>query len=255
MIASRVLLGGLIVLLPLAIDVPGPARDSSETRVSLSGGTGSYAIIARACDNSVVNRRSVHFTDQSASLDHKFASPVRLGVRAGLLDDEGATDGANRYINPNFSLDWRLASVGAGYFEARNDLPTGEGAIFRKQLSFHVRFGDPKSGAVWAEFLESEPLYSGGGYFCAGAETQVGRVVSFKLGLSVRPYDAGGVSARGEFRIAPALDAVLKARLGESAGIGENAFAAGLTYRMWGRGHFVRPARAAPAQPDTARGP
>jgi len=71
-----------------------------------------------------------------------------------------------------------------------------------------------------------------------GVGARLGPNVAAWAGLSAGPYDGAAVALRSEVRISPRVSARVGGRFGSSAGIGENAVALGLTYRL--------PWRAAP---------
>jgi hypothetical protein len=233
---------GILFLLPLVVGIQGSNKDSSETNIKLAGGTGSYAYITRGCEGQVLTKNKIPFNDLGFSLDHKFASPVRVGLRGGNIwernrysfegIDSPSEKITNFYINPDLSLEWKWFSIGAGLFSAEKDLYWRDMGSARKLPSGHLRLGSPQL-YLSAHLLESVPLYSGGGYLNLGFGGEASRRVSFWLGLGVTgPYDIGGFLIKTNIKVKGNWRLDLAGRLGSSEGISENAFSFGLNYRF-----------------------
>jgi len=231
-------LGAFIAALPLAVDAPGPARDSSqaspgETRLSIAGGAGSYALVMRGCEGQVLSSETVRFRDMGASADHKFSNPIRVGLRAGTVHSELAGgSGDNGYVNPNLSLDWRWVSMGGGYLRSQHGFPgRGNRELSQIPVSGHLRLG-PERVHFLISAMEDVPLYSGGGYCDVGAGFRAGtRANVVFVGLSaLGPYDGVGFVLHASPALTRTISLDLKGRLGPGEGQTEVGFAVGVSY-------------------------
>jgi hypothetical protein len=237
------------VVLPLLIGVENDEKDSTETNFKIAVGQGSYAYVTRGCEGEVLTKDKIPFTDFGFSADHKFKSPIKIGLRSGYISDEIPVssvyyddyksylfeDRTNFYFNPDFSLEWKWFGIGAGPFFAQKTLYGSEGETWGKTLpSGHIRLGT-KSAYISINMLENVPLYSGGGYLDLGYGVRASRNFSFWLGMGTSgPYDYIGFVAKTNLRLKGNLHFDLAGRLGSSEGISENAISMGLNYRMIG---------------------
>ena len=250
-------IGALAAAAPLAVSAP----PDHATEVRVAAGTGSYAVITRGCDNSVIAKHQAHFDNWSAEASHKFSSsPVRLGVRGGSfqigeLDQSG-------YVNPYLSLDWRRFSIGGGWVGADGPIPDGDNDELTNQgngstASGHVRIGSSRLYFSLSAF-EGFPFLSPG-HLAMGVGKGGERVHGW-LGTSFAPYDQPGVLAQVDVSAGRHFRVIGLGRLGSSEGVDENAFALGLSYRWPARGRpsdESRPTESsppppAPASPDSA---
>jgi hypothetical protein len=185
----------------------------------------------------VISAQRAHFTDGSAAVEHKFANPLGVGVRGGLVRvGESGNNATSSYVNPFAGADWTNVGFGGGYVYSDRGLPNSGGPTsdwFHSFGSGHLRLGPGDRTHLMISVLESEPLISGGGYFDLGLGFHPGPGVRGFIGLSAAPYDGPGAALRGEVRLAPQLFLNLNARLGASEGLGENAGGVGLTYRKF----------------------
>jgi hypothetical protein len=147
---SRVLF--LFLFFPLVIGVENTNTDSTVTNFKIAGGLGSYAYVTRGCEGQVLSKEKVPFEDAGFSLDHKFNTPLKIGLRAGYISDRQPTyinkfvDRGNYYVNPDLSFESKWIGVGAGPFFARDVLYGTEGSDWGSTLpSWHLRFGTQKS--------------------------------------------------------------------------------------------------------------
>jgi hypothetical protein len=253
---SRIhLLFAVCLALPLAVDDPAAVRDSSETRISIAGGYGTYALITRGCEGQVLSSDQVHFTDASAALDHHFANPLGVGVRGGFMRVGGSGHYVTTsYVNPHVVADWRAIGLGAGYMYVSKGLPTMDDELILGRPenvgSAHLRVGHADGTHFLISVLENQPLISGGGYFDLGFGFHPCPNIKGFVGLSGGPYDGPGAALGTEIALTPEVLLDLKARLGASESVGENAAAIGLTYRPFSRrSNETSPEPAAPAPP------
>lgn len=223
----------LVVALPLAVSAHDSDSARSFTTLSISGGVGDYAVITRGCNNEILSRAQYPFRDYGASIDHKFAFPMRVGVRAGGLEEQ---DVINRYVSPHLSLEWRKFSIGYGPVYAQREFSTGSGTLDNSQTwhSGHVRIGDLSKGYFSIGYFENLPLYSGGGHFDMGGGGRVTPRLGFWGGISVEPYDGVGIVSKWNYRVTSGLSAIAKFRIGAAAGEGENAISIGAQWRIPG---------------------
>jgi hypothetical protein len=245
--ASRGLFTVFVLLFPLAIDIPSPPSDSTRTRVALSGGNGGYALVGRGCEGQVLRKDRVDFREAEIAIDHRLDEAIRLGVRGGVIRARGPqTPRENRYVNPTVSIGSRGFEVGGGPVFSRHPFPTGGYEESRIDGSGHLRIGPEDYRYFFVSYMESQPLYSGGGYLSIGLGGRPRPNLGFSAALSIRPYDRAGAALGAEFRPAPRLAAQMHVRLGGSERIGENAVSLGLSYSL---GHRTPPPASRPFDP------
>jgi hypothetical protein len=235
-------------VLPLLIGVENDGKDSTETNLKIAGGLGSYTYVTRGCEGQVLTKDKIPFNDFGFSIDHKFRSPVKIGLRSGSISDKTPVsrvylddydaylfkDRTNFYFNPDFSLEWKGFGIGTGPFFAQKTLDVSEdekgGETFP---SGHIRLGTKKL-YLSVSVLENVPLYSGGGYANMGMGFGI-KSSTWWIGLSGGPYDAAGLVAKTSFKLFRNWHLDLAGRLGSSEGISENAMSMGLNYRVIGK--------------------
>jgi len=252
MIGRLVWIGALSAVMPVAIEIPSAHYDTTgavggETRLRVAGGIGTYAFIARGCEGDAVDHVPVDFRDAAIALEHRFAGqPLVVGVRGGTVVDqighseldlfpevpEGTTV-TTRYVNPYVALEQPESGFGLGWVAHDGEFITaGEHARTQpshplNDLSWHMRIGR-LDGTYWlVQWMESEPIYSGGGYL---AVTVGGRLPNSQLelrgGVSAGgPYEGAGLLIRGSYPIGDGLRVDLRGRGGVSgdktaAGVG-----------------------------------
>jgi len=242
-------LGTFALLLPISIENPA-APDSvgseGETRVSVIGGIGHYAIIDRGCEGQVLKTHPHPFQEAGAEVQHRFPSGVTAGVRGGAVRDrakELVTDysvypyrdslitkvGDNTYFNPSLSIEGRSVGAGMGWIWSRTAFGSaGEHTQFR--WSGHFRVGSLDGPYLKASFMESSPLYSGGGYFVLGIGMRPNRLWDTYVGVGGGPYDGPGLAVSLERRVQEHFVVVTRARLGHSGGENQSAIGLGFTY-------------------------
>lgn len=235
-------------VLPLLIGVENDGKDSTETNLKIAGGLGSYAYVTRGCEGQVLTKDKIPFNDFGFSVDHKFRSPVKIGLRSGYISDQIPVssvyyddyksslfeDRTNFYLNPDFSLEWKGFGIGAGPFFAQKTLDVSEDEKGEETFpSGHIRLGTKKL-YFSVNVLEDVPLYSGGGYANMGMGFGI-KSSTWWIGLSGGPYDAAGLVAKTNFKLFRNWHLDLAGRLGSSEGISENAMSMGLNYRIIGK--------------------
>ena len=244
-----------MLLLPAAVEVPVPPDTTGtdwETRVSLVGGVGRYAIIDRGCEGQVLATHPRKFVEHGAEVQHRFANGITFGVRGGGVREKSETrftvydyrtypyreslvvlhnEWTNEYINPWLGLERPRVGIGIGRVWSRRPFAVASGGGVKIDPSFHVRIGYLDRGYFRVSFMESVPLYSGGGYFELGGGAHMSRNWDMYLGFNPgAPYDGLGLVLGLEYRASPNLAITARARLGESAGGPQSGFGLGIIY-------------------------
>ena len=75
----------LLAMLPLGVHVE---EDSTETNLQFMASSGQYAYIVRGCDDEVLHSEPLALTEYNVAIDHKTASPIRIGIQASYLRTE-----------------------------------------------------------------------------------------------------------------------------------------------------------------------
>jgi hypothetical protein len=223
----------LAAVAPLAVDTSGPestAVSPGGTLLRASAGAASYAFLARGCNGQVLERVRAHAQDASVSIDQPLGvTGVHVGARAGSLRDRIDTTSSerfagvpagrtttNRYVNPYLAYERAGAGIGAGaLFHEREFLTAGERARTERghainDVSLHLRLGPDRGPHFIGRWMESEPLYSGGGYLTLGIGGTGERLpLSFEVGLAAGgPYEGAGgfLKSRWQSRSGLGLD-------------------------------------------------
>jgi hypothetical protein len=132
----------LLFMSALPIGFTPAPDDSSETNLQLWGGAGQYALITRGCNNEILDKQKIPFSEVNAALDYKSASPVRMGIHGSYIRSkkEGEQVTYNTptnmshtqlisteifAVNPFINLEWKKFAFGAGYLWANDHLDAG----------------------------------------------------------------------------------------------------------------------------------
>jgi hypothetical protein len=224
-----------VLTLPVEVEVPSgtgsaSAPDSAQAParwiVDLLGGGGTYSIIPRDCSGTAVPPRTeISFGEAAGSVELD-AEHWRFGARAGWLQIEGEKD--FWHVNPHVGLDWKYLGVGAGLFWSSDDIPNSD-QDEAPPLSASVRLG-PRSVNLRAALMEAQPLVSGGGYLQMGVGFAFRDRDSYFLGLSVEPYDGGGLVGAVDLPVAERASLLTRLRLGSTEGESEGGLALGLRW-------------------------
>jgi len=217
----------IAALAPIAVELP--ALDESvvalpgETRIGAAGGIAYYAFIARGCEGQEIDHLGVHARDGAFVLEHRFESkPIRLGVRAGWVRDEidpdstgplfiGAPTGVtltNTYVNPHVSFEGPRGGMGLGYIWHEREFTRASQGVLNEtdyslnDLSGHVVIGHPDRKHFAVRWMESVPLYSGGGYLTLGLGGRHGPVDLESGATAGGPYDRVGAFLNGRYGLA-----------------------------------------------------
>jgi hypothetical protein len=248
-------LGAFIVLLPISVEIPA-ARDSvspgSETRVTLTRGMGTYAIIDRGCEGQVLRTHPHTFVETSLEVRHRFKKGFTIGASGGRVHDragEPVTVQDDRtdpyaestfvqlsgwesdYVIPQIGIEARSAGVGLGWIFSDEPHRTG---IFQKaggEPAFHFRIGRLDGLHFRFSWLETVPLYSSGRFFDVGVGAHPGRLWDFYAGVVAGgPFDGPGLTLKLERRIQEHLTLAGNARFGYSGFEPQNGFALSMGY-------------------------
>jgi hypothetical protein len=241
-----VALGTLLVTLPVAIEIPDTTDgDGGETRISLMGGAGRYAIIDRGCEGQVLDRHPARFEEVGGSIEHRFANNLALGVRGGAVRDRMSRrvtfssyptiresvvvfEAHRTQVNPYVAIDAKHIGLGAGWFIDRRERAFAPDLV--SQTSFHVRLGRLDRTYFRLSHQEGVPRWTGGQVLMGFGGRPHPRVGLF-AGLSGGdPFDGAGAGLEADILVAPHWLLLTKARLGNGGGAGQNAIAIGLTY-------------------------
>lgn len=261
-------IGALSFLAPVAVELPAvhdTTTGAGRTVVRVAGGVGSYAFIARGCEGQVVDHLPVKYRDASVAVDQRIGSwPLVVGVRGGVLEDRigrsshgdfpEVGEGRNvttRYVNPHIAIEGLDGGMGAGWVAHEGEFITaGEGARTQSDhplndMSWHVRFGRLDRRHLLLQWMESEPLYSGGGYFTATLGGALpNSQVELRMGLGAGgPFEGAGAVAQVSLPIANGLRVDLRGREGFSGNQTAGGVAIGLEYRT-PRPHATTPTRS-----------
>lgn len=256
--------------LPVSVEIP--SSDSTgaggETRLGVTGSIGRYALIDRGCEGQVLDTHPHEYGEAGLEAVHLFDNGFGVGVRAGAVREKvtertTATDYSqypyrdtthvttydweNSWVNPSVSYEGDDAGVGIGMVTARQPFMHNTESGLRTLPSFHVRLGPLDRSHLRIAFMESMPLYSGGGYSDIGVGSHVHRNWDIYAGISTGPFDGLGVALRTEYRALPNLAVSARTRLGYSGGEAQNGVALGLSY-------VSRPPRE-PGRPPASREP
>ena len=217
----------------MAVGVVPTAEDSSDVALHLSTGGGKFASIVRGCEGEVLAKEEVSFSETSAALSYQGRSPLRAGLRGSYLAFAGSDAGITT-ISPHVTLDFEHFALGGGYTFASDPLPWGDGLLAESSPGFpggHLRIGSRRTQYADLSVLQSDALCSDG-YVKLGFGSDRGQRVGWWFGVTTGPYDGWGFAGRADIRVRRHLYVNTAARLGDSEGIPEFGFRAGLTYRM-----------------------
>lgn len=248
-------LGAFIALLPVSVEIPA-ARDSvsrsGETRVTVTRGMGTYAIIDRGCEGQVLRTHPHTFDEISGEMTHRFANGLSLGVSGGRVHDQAdehitftdygsyparestfvrVHERENKYVIPRIGWEGRGGGVGVGWIFSEDPYGTGFFPTSRGEPTFHIRAGRLDGLHFRISWLETVPLYSSGRFFDMGVGAHPGRLWDFYAGIvGGGPYDGPGFTLKVERRIHDHITLAGNARLGHSGGEPQSGFALSLGY-------------------------
>jgi len=264
---SRWCLIALSALTPISVqvhtegDTSATITMSDGTRVEVYGGAGEYSFISRGCEG-VVSRRPVSFHDVGGGIEQALGKTgLSIGVRGGWMrDDIGRLEGGNsfapatespdstrvvienRYVNPYITYEKPRGSVGLGWVAHDKEFITaGEGARQEDQhplndFSGHLRIG-PERHYFAVRWMESVPIYSGGGYLTIGVG---GRPANGRLSLyggmgAGGPYEGAVIMLQAGYPLGNHVTVGARTRLGWSGDRNASGVALGVGY------HSLRP--------------
>jgi hypothetical protein len=248
-------LGVFVLALPIAIEVPDDSSESSghATRVSIGGGVGTYALIARNCEGNAIGHTPVDFRDVGAAIDRQIVGPWHVGIRGGVLHDKVGLSGpptgfgagttgsrTNWYANPYLSAEGRGSGFGGGWVYSDQPIDVESGRRSAARFSGHIRLGG-RERYFSLGVMENVPLYSGGGFTELGIGFRPHPAVDSWVGLSGGPFDGAGAALKADWRMNPRMTLDMRARLGRSGEQPQLGIAVGVTSRLGGA--TARPVR------------
>ncbi|MGH7597117.1 MAG: hypothetical protein ACREOI_12245 [bacterium] len=239
----------MLLLGAMPFEINFAPADSAQTTVQFFGGVGQYALIRRGCEGEVLEKQGVPFRELSAAVEHKFAAPVRLGIRSSYIFGKQKVEAVfydptrgyqtitrfvsrdNFAMNPYLDLEWKSFGIGGGYFRARHPLAGNDNIEgIDSPISAYLRFGNRRAVYVSTSFLHHLHFYTGG-YCHLGVGSGKNSNFDWWLGLGfVGPYDKAGLLFKSDIHLQRHFKLNVLTRLGVSEGISESAIGLGLTY-------------------------
>ena len=239
--------------LPVSVEIPSSDSTNAggETRLGVTGSIGRYALIDRGCEGQVLDTHPRDYGEAGLEAVHLFDSGLGVGVKAGAVREkvtERTTvtdysqypyrdttlvttyDWDNAWVNPSLAYEGGNGGIGIGVVVARRAFVSPAADERRIMPSFHARVGPLDRSHLRVAYMESVPLYSGGGYFDFGVGSHLSRRWDLYAGVSTGPFDGPGFALRTEYRALPNLAVNVRTRLGHSGGEAQNGIALGLTY-------------------------
>ena len=214
----------------MALGVVPASKDSSEVTLRLAGGAGQYAFIMRGCEGEVLAKADVPFSEVSGEVSYKGTNPARFGVRGSrvMFTD---TDYDAVSLNPFLSLEFESFGLGCGYTWLSDPIPWGEEVLDNGFPGGYLRFGNRRNQYCDLSVMQPDGLCTDG-YLRFGVGSDANPNVGWWLGMNSGPYDGFGVGAKVDVRVKPGLYVNMAGRIGDSEGISEYNYRAGLTYRI-----------------------
>ena len=272
----------IIIALPVSVEVPG--RDTTggngETRLSVTGSVGRYALIDRGCEGQVLDTHPHAYSEAGLEAVHTMDNGLSMAVRGGVIREKFTEKTAipngngtfatshhvweNSYVNPSIGYEGTYGGLGAGVVFARRPFLAGDQEAFLRYgtpgymsgggwnettalPSFHIRGGSLDGRYFRLAFMENVPLYSGGGFYDIGVGAHVSRNWDVYSGLSAGPFDGPGLTLRTAYRAHPNLAITAQTRLGKGGGENQSGVALGMSY-------VSRPPRAPSSPPKPLPG-
>lgn len=247
-------LGAFILLLPVSVEIPAESdsgRAGAETRISVIGAVGHYALIDRGCEGQVISTHPRDFREAGGEFQQRFANGVAVGARAGAVSERSETrftvidysvypyreslvvvknEHTNLYVNPSLGVEGTSFGMGFGWILAREDFNGAGGGPSEPGPSFHLRLGRLERLYLRMSSMESVPLYSGGGYTEVGLGLHPHRLWDLYMGYGGGPYDGPGLVLKLDRRVNDHHAISSRARLGNSGGESQAGFGLGWTY-------------------------
>ncbi len=267
----------ILLALPVSVEVPGSDSTSGngETRLSVSGSVGRYALIDRGCEGQVLDTHRHPYAEAGLEAVHTMDNGLSMAVRGGVIHETFTSrtvlsnssvvttrhEWDNHYVNPSIGYEGSSGGIGAGLVFSRRPFLLGDQDAYLRYdsgfpssgsnsattlPSFHVRGGSLDGRYFRLAFMENVPLYSGGGFFDIGVGAHLNRSWDFYTGLSATPFDGPGLALRTEYRAHPNLALQVKTRLGSSGGELQSGVALGVSW-------LDRPSRAPRPAPKLER--
>jgi len=243
----------LAFLLPVIVGVTPEQPDSSVTTIGIYGGSGSYALISRGCED--ISKDEIPYSEFSCSVDHRFKkSPVRLGINYHFFTCEEPIEVYNSetYFTETHIMTKRLSYIKPYISNEAKDMALGFGGKFFIGRKNEVNFGDyfqpqdfPYVGFLrlgradqvnFSAHLNDQTLFAKGGLMTARMNFCFPQNKgSLYIGLDGGPpYDGNGFVCGLDLNLYQNIRIETFGRLGSSEGVSENAIGFGLKYQLVG---------------------
>lgn len=237
-LANRLMCFLLLAPIPVGIS----PVDSTGTKVTVTGGFGQFANVSRNCSGEVIYADKNPFDEINASITHKLNRNIELGIKTSNVFTESTVAYPKNYtgeytrfedehtliVNPTINFGNRHIVVGVGLGMTSGYIP----GIKQKQFpSLYLGFGNMDRFYLDMSLFHKDPLISSG-YFKIGVGARLGSRFHAWTGLGTRPYDAADFVIITETRVSNRFYINAMGRVGDSAGISENAFNLGLSYKL-----------------------
>jgi hypothetical protein len=209
----------VLFLLPYLVAFTPNPEDTSSTALQLAMGRGSFTDINRDC-HGPSNIVEVPFEEAALSIDH-FASPMRYGVKAGIIQNEGGKKSFYsilpekmervEYVNPNIGVSTQYVGVDVGLMSIVNKSYKYPDFI----LNGAVRFGNKDGFHFSSSYLNNVPMISGGCFYDFGVGFRPWDYpVQLWTGLGFQPDDGSMFSLKSEIPVAKNLSLNVKGQYG-----------------------------------------
>ncbi len=241
-----------------------PPPDSSETRLGISFGGGSYSMISRDCSGNAVDATEVPFIAGSVSVEHKIAKNLWIGGRIDefkrkkirSLDQTVVYDPATQnysyitdlrtrgsFVSPYILVEEKSLGIGLGAifpvksFLLGNDQPEylllGSNTFEKIRPAARLRFGRLDRIHIEGSYGFNSPIIAGGGLYDFGVgiplRQGLGRVW---FGIDAVPYEASGLLLKTTIPLDEEIYLTGSGRYAKGGSITtEYAWSFGLSYR------------------------
>jgi hypothetical protein len=134
---NLVALLAITAALPVSVEIPNhDSASGGETRVTVAGSVGRYALIDRGCEGEVLRTHPHEYGEAGLEAAHLFDNGIGVVVRAGTVrekvtttvtdysqypsrDTTYLTDWDNAWVNPAVSYEGTFGGIGGGVLTAR----------------------------------------------------------------------------------------------------------------------------------------
>ncbi len=223
-----------LVVTPFLIDTA--PRDTTQTKISVWGSAGQYAIVDRGCSGEILREEAIGYSELGGEwsrtgknsevgiLVHGVRDQIEL--QKDVLDSNYGYRTVYEYprriflgLNPFIEWKSRHVGLGAGLFWSGKP-PAKIGS--RLFPTFHFRFGNLQKFYFEGSFFQHPQLYSGN-YLRIGIGSNQPATVHPWLGVGFGPQDKLGLLFRSDILVNKKLRLNWLIRIGSNEGIAEPA--------------------------------